>query len=215
MKILIFDTETTGLPISYTAPLINSDLWPYIIQLSYILYDTNRHTFEYADNIIKLDNNIIISEESINIHGITGEKCREKGRKIEDVLTEFSNILQTTDILIAHNINFDKNIIMVEYLRNNMSHNFSPQNHSIPQFCTMKESIELCNIVRRNKYGQKYKKYPKLIELHQHLFNETPANLHNAMTDVIICLRCYMKMQYNIDIYEYSTELNNLLKTYI
>ena len=30
-----------------------------------------------------------------------------------------------------------------------------------------------------------------LLELYQHLFNETPSNLHDAMVDVLVCVQCY------------------------
>ena len=54
-------------------------------------------------------------------------------------------------------------------------------------------------------HGKKYIKYPKLIELHKHYFNEEVNGLHNALTDVLVCFRCYYKMEHDIDIF-------NLLK---
>jgi hypothetical protein len=44
MKILAFDTETTDLP-PKNKTLKNEELhlWPYIVQFSYIVYDTETH----------------------------------------------------------------------------------------------------------------------------------------------------------------------------
>ena len=72
MKVLVFDTETTGLPKKRNTSIYETDNWPYIVQLSYILYDTcNNYIIDMSDNIIKLDENICIPEESTKIHKIT------------------------------------------------------------------------------------------------------------------------------------------------
>ena len=42
MKILVFDCETTGLPIDYKDSIYNSDNWPFIVQLSFILFDCEK-----------------------------------------------------------------------------------------------------------------------------------------------------------------------------
>jgi hypothetical protein len=66
----------------------------------------------------------------------------------------------------------------------------------------MVNSIELCSIVVEaiDRKGQpyKYKKFPRLSELHQKLFGNIPENLHDSMVDTMACLRCYMKMEHNI-----------------
>jgi len=41
---------------------------------------------------------------------------------------------------------------------------------------------------------------PKLSELVNHLFSETPDNLHDALTDVLYTLKCYLKMEFNKEI---------------
>ena len=67
-------------------------------------------------------------------------------------------------------------------------------------YCTMKESIELCNITLVNRFGKPYLKFPKLLELHTKLFETTPHNLHNSFNDILVTLRCFMKLKYNIDL---------------
>jgi len=69
----------------------------------------------------------------------------------------------------------------------------------IVSICTMKTSVDLCNIEKINSRGP-YKKFPTLCELHEKLFNESPKNLHNSMVDVLICLKCYLKKDLDIDL---------------
>ena len=82
-------------------------------------------------------------------------------------------------------------------------------------YCTMKESIALCAIETKDKFGRNYNKFPKLIELYQKLFQISPNNLHNSLNDVIVCLRCFMKLKYDKDIVEHSPEVKRLIKEYL
>lgn len=200
MKILVFDTETTGLP-ERGAPIIAVHRWPYIVQLSYLIFDTNDNKIiETVDNIIKLPDGVKITPESENIHHISNKMVKKKGVSIKDELIKFNERLVEVDMIIAHNIIFDKNIIKVESIRNNIISNFTCNRHKIQEYCTMMNSIELCKIVRHYKNGNEYYKYPKLMELHEYLFNTIPDGLHNSMVDILVCLRCYIKMKFDIDL---------------
>jgi len=208
MKLLIFDTETSGLPEEKGQSLYDTHKWPHIMQLSYIFYDTSTNEIiELYDSLVKLDNNTILSEDSVAIHNITREMCNNSGQPITQVLTSFVNALTYSDIIIGHNIRFDINIIRVECIRNNIKFNFNinKENKPIIHYCTMKNGKQITNIESTSFNGNKYIKYPKLIELHKHYFNEEVNGLHNALTDVLVCFRCYYKMEYDLDIF-------NLLK---
>jgi hypothetical protein len=69
-------------------------------------------------------------------------------------------------------------------------------------YCTLHESINLCNIKAIDKFGKEYIKFPKLLELHQKLFESTPNNLHNSFNDILVTLRCFMKLKHDIDLNE-------------
>ena len=161
MKILVFDTETTGLPErnGRNDPLINDvEKWPHIIQLSYLLYDTNlKKLLECQDHIIKLPKNITISKESTNIHGINRSLCNRKGICIDYAIEDFNKTLQQCDCIVAHNLSFDKSMIQVENIRLNNKDSFK----QISEYCTMKNNINFCAIERINKNGNKYFKYPR------------------------------------------------------
>ena len=208
MRLLIFDTETSGLPEEKYQSLYLTHKWPYIVQLSYILYDNSSHEIiEIYDSLILLKNNTI-SPESTAIHNITHEMCISRGKPITEVLTSFINALNTADVIIGHNIQFDINIVRVECIRNEMKININEnkENKPITHYCTMKKGKKITNIESTTITGVKYIKNPKLIELYKHYFNEEVKGLHNALTDVIVCFRCYYKMEHNLDIF-------NLLKT--
>ena len=201
MKILVFDTETTGLPEGRNPSIKETKKWPHMVQLSYILYDTDKNTIiECVDEIVKLSPDIKISEESITLHGISRDISNTKGRSIVYILNQFNKCLQTADEVVGHNISFDKRIIMVESIRNYMRQYFTRDGVRKQEFCTMKNSVDLCKIEAVSRDGEKYFKYPSLSELYKKLFNDTVKNIHNSMIDIILCLRCYCIMKYSNDI---------------
>jgi DNA polymerase III epsilon subunit-like protein len=213
MRLLVFDTETTGLPQSKFISPSTLHQWPYIVQFSYIIYDTSLNDIiQSRDYVIKLPESILISEESSKIHGITNEISQQDGVYINDVLSEFFYFLRGVDLLIGHNIEFDINMIKIELLRiidkNSLTQEqikfYKYELHFLINFknisCTLKDSIKFCNIQLIDKNGKSFLKYPKLIELHEKLFNKSPTNLHNSFNDILVTLRCFMKLKHNIDL---------------
>jgi DNA polymerase-3 subunit epsilon len=202
MKVLVFDTETTGLPTDYNAPAHESAKWPHIVQLSFLLYDTDQKTvLDYSDYIVRVDPAVEIPPASIAIHKITRERCEQEGLPMPVVLAEFITVLAEADLIIGHNITFDKKMLLAEMYRHQPTAAVLQIFQSVPEFCTMKRTVELCKIPVVNKTtGKTYNKWPTLSELHNTLFQNTPIGTHNAMADVLICLRCYVYLTYKYDI---------------
>jgi DNA polymerase III epsilon subunit-like protein len=234
MKLLVFDTETSGLPKSRFISPDTLDKWPHIVQFSYIIFDTETNELiEIKNNVVKIPESFIISPESINIHHITNEISSKIGLEIEDIIEEFFYyFMNSCDKLIGHNISFDINMLKVELLRIIYYNNSALTQKKIKLFksylhyltnytsicCTLKDSIDLCNIIVMDKYGKPYKKYPKLVELHEKLFNIVPNNLHNSLIDILVTLRCFMKMKFNKDLNhdcKKFIEISNENKIYI
>jgi DNA polymerase III epsilon subunit-like protein len=214
MIVLIYDTETTGLPLIKTINKDTLDKWPHIVQLSYILYDTNEHKILGTyDWIIKLPITVKMDTGNIKIHGITNEMSHSQGIDIKNVLMQFTNDCRGADLIVAHNASFDLQMIQVEIERlhytNNTDVKYSDFYSSINKkiYCTMQETVDLCNLIRINKMGNQYIKYPQLSELHEKLFSTVPSNLHNSFNDVIVCLRCFYKLQFDKDILELDSEI--------
>ena len=210
MKYLFYDTETTGLIPKGVKEL--TDIlakYPHIVQLSYILYCDETHTIiENHDHIIYLSDDIELSEKSVEIHGISREISQTKGIQLSEALNTFKNVYEQCDVLIAHNMEFDLQMIKVASLR---CENYSLLNmmDSKTKYCTMRNSINLCNIEAKNRLG-KYKKYPTQTELHVKLFDCVPKNLHNSFNDILVCIRCYFKMTQDIDLKEKNDTLKKL-----
>jgi len=215
MKVLVFDTETTGLQ-EKGASIYDKSKWPHIIQLSYILYDTSNNSALIKNNYIKIDKSVIISPESFNIHSISREILDCQGINIVDALKAFNECLKDCDIVVGHNISFDKRLIFVECFRHNIKQYFTQFNKHgqivKPEFCTMKNSTDFCKLERLTKTNQVYNKLPKLSELYSLLFPEEPlpSDLHNSLIDVAMTLRCYLKYIHSFDI----KETNNTLRQF-
>lgn len=210
-RILVFDTETTGLfPKGEDANHIQK--YPYVTQLSYIVYDTEAQKEVYRFNsYINIDQSIPLSDIVKELTGVTREKLNE-GVDMLTALKTFYKCYVTCGTIVAHNIDFDKKMMLVEMERHRetiqthhpeclaLFNNFFEKSHNIRTYCTMHHGKGLCNITLPSKFegGRPYKKAPKLIELYKHLFdNKEVDGLHNSMTDVIVCLQCYLKMTNN------------------
>ena len=209
MKLFVFDTETTGLPTKYSNLEDNLDGWPHIVQLSFMIYDTDENKLIYVyDRIIKIPSSVYISKESEGIHNITRELCDEKGVDIRDALYIFDNKLKECDIKIGHNISFDEKMIKVEKLRLNWrGENSLTTTEDKPSFCTMKKGTDICELTKKYANGRVYPKYPKLTELHFKLFGELPINCHNSLYDINITLRCYLFMEHK---YLYDIQVTDM-----
>jgi DNA polymerase III epsilon subunit-like protein len=206
MKVLVFDTETTGLPSERNPSIMESEKWPYVVQLSYILYDMDENkVILKADDVIRIGDDVNLTDESVAIHGITREKCNEEGITIGMALVKFNIALKYADLIVGHNISFDKRLIMVECNRNNIWQGFTTKGTKKPEYCTMKNTVEICKLEKRatsvDTGSKSPYKYPRLGELYCYLFQcEPPKGLHNSMVDVITCLRCYIKLESGLDI---------------
>ena len=82
---LFFDTETTGLPRNWKAPVTDLNNWPRMVQIAWILCDDKGNRVETADYIIKPEN-FVIPQDASKVHGITTEKAINEGESLENVL---------------------------------------------------------------------------------------------------------------------------------
>lgn len=175
MKMIFFDTETTGLKPGS------------ICQLSYILVDTGKKP---AETIAK---NFFFTVEYVepgaeSVHGFSVEKLYDlsNGQYFEDKLSEFVQDFLTADIFLGHNVNFD--LKFISYELEGCGEEFLPKH----TFCTMNYYKSICKLPgNRGDY-----KMPKLQEavaflgisekdvdaMSKKLFTET-GNFHDARFD--------------------------------
>lgn len=146
---LFFDTETTGLPRNWKAPVTNVSNWPRMVQVAWILSNKKGERIHSESMIIKPED-YQIPEKASKIHGITTEKAIEEGKDLEEVLIQFNDLIEQTKFIVAHNINFDEKILGAELIRKNIKSNFNNR----PKICTMKNTTDFCRIP--GPYGFKW-----------------------------------------------------------
>lgn len=185
--LLFFDTETTGLPRDWNAPVEKLDNWPRLVQLAWLLCDEDGREREKSVHIVKPEG-FTVPPESARVHGITQEKALAAGKDLRLVLEEFAEMIEEADFLVAHNMNFDEKIMGSEFLRSNMDSGL----FRTKRICTMLSTIEFCGIPSASGEGYKW---PKLSELHIKLFGKDFEDAHDAMVDTSACARCFFKLR--------------------
>ena len=184
---LIFDTETTGLPKKWSAPLTDFDNWPRAIQVAWQVHDIDGNCISNQSYIVHPDS-FSIPYDSEKIHGISTQLAKKIGVDISFVLNKFQEDLKKSQFICGHNLNFDEKILGAEYLR-------SDGNNPLQDFpkidtCT-EETAGICML--KGGRGRKFK-LPTLMELYTHLFNEKFESAHNASADVEATALCLFKL---------------------
>jgi DNA polymerase III epsilon subunit-like protein len=182
---LFFDTETTGLPKNWKAPVTDLNNWPRLVQLAYLYYDKDGSKISGGDSIIKPEG-FSIPDAASKIHGISNAKANREGKLLISVLQNFQTWLNQAEVLVAHNMSFDEKILGAEFLRAGMG-NPLPLKRKI---CTMESSTSFCAI--SGPYGYKW---PKLSELHYKLFRTGFEEAHNAAVDINATARCFWELK--------------------
>jgi len=251
-RVLCFDTETTGLMPRHKpgTPFPEDAAYPHITQFSWIVYNVaTGEVEEVVDQYIRIPDHIEISPESTKVSGITREITVEKGVELAPLLVQFYSAYMRCDTIVAHNMNFDKDVVRQEMRRNKdaiyaivkdrsrvntmlgIGTKRFNQVYEIELFCTMANTIELCNIAwvpkeppkpeqntcvetttqeepstppqptpadpsEKEKKPSNRKKWPTLTELYVKVFETSPpTDLHNSIIDVLVCLRCFLKVR--------------------
>lgn len=182
---LFFDTETTGLPRRWNAPVTDVENWPRLVQLAWITYDDQGKLLESQNMLVQPDG-FVIPPEASRVHGITTAIAKEKGLPIREVMEPFAEQIDAASALVGHNISFDECIVGAEFERLRMMTSLFLK----LKYCTMKSSTEYCKLP-----GKKGYKSPRLAELHQVLFGTDFDHAHDALADVEATARCFWELK--------------------
>ena len=184
-KYLFFDTETTGIPNDYKAPCTNTDNWPRLVQLGWLLTDAAGRILSEGNHIVRPDG-FEIPKAASDVHGITTEFALENGKPLLDVIFAFGADLNQADCVVGHNLDYDLHIVGAEYVRLGYDSRIM---FARPTLCTMQATIQFCNIPGR--FGPKW---PKLMELYTKLFGQEFDGAHDAMADILATKDCFFEL---------------------
>ncbi len=184
---LIFDTETTGIPKDFRAPVSDSDNWPRCVQIAWQLHDDLGRIVEHQDYLVRPDGfNIPFDAEKV--HGISTELAEKEGIPLTEVLSMFLETLKKAKFVVGHNVNFDRNILGAEMYRLGLGNPLDQK----PILDTCSETTALICKIPGGR-GGKFK-LPTLTELHEFLFAEPFLEAHNATADVEATTRCFLEL---------------------
>ncbi len=184
---LIFDTETTGLPKRWDAPITDTDNWPRCIQIAWQLHDAMGNLIEHQDYLVRPDG-FNIPYDAEQIHGISTALAETEGISLTAVLEKFILAMSKTKFIVGQNVGFDLNIMGAEFHRIGVENPL--QELPVLDTCT-EATAALCQIPGGR--GGKFK-LPTLTELHQFLFGEPFGEAHNATADVEATTRCFLEL---------------------
>jgi DNA polymerase-3 subunit alpha len=184
---LIFDTETTGLPKRWDAPLSDSENWPRCIQIAWQIHDASGELIAHQDYLIQ-PTGFTIPFDSEQVHGISTVLAEEQGVSLSEVLEDFQAAINGVAYVVGHNISFDRNIMGAEFLRQGLEDPL--EGKTVIDTCT-EETATLCKLAGGR--GGKFK-LPTLGELYVHLFQVQFEEAHNATADVEATARAFFEL---------------------
>lgn len=185
-RYLVFDTETTGLPKNWKAPVSDTDNWPRVIQVAWSILNEEGEELDHKDILIRPDG-FEIPPETVDIHGITQERAMKDGISLKEAMKIFGDAVNSIDVLVAHNISYDEMVLGCEYYR------LSEKDPMLSKdkICTKESSVDYCKIPGR---GGRYS-WASLGQLYEILFGGKFDNAHNASFDVRACAKCFFELK--------------------
>lgn len=198
--ILFFDTETTGIR--------KGGFVPRVVQIGALLTDNEGKTVGELNVLLQPEGFERIPIEASNVHGFSTERVMQCGIDRVAGLNAFFSMAERADILVAHNAEYDMDLMQIEI-------DYYKNIHNLPEasgwqemladpkvFCTMLNTRELMKLPLSDAQAvffadkgidQKYKN-PRLIEAYQHYFGKDFEGAHDAMADVRACRDVYFKL---------------------
>lgn len=195
MIILVFDVETSGLPPRaskykrYPDPMTETLAYnsARIVELAYTMYsyenNNTKHLIRSVSSLVNPNDEFTI--ENTSIHGIEHKVACAYGSPVKDILTTFIQDVARSDKLVAHNLEFDYNIVLAECYRAGIDPSALLET---TRRCTMKYAIKVMSLSR----------YPKLVDLYNDLCRKTLGcswkQTHRALDDTEKCADVYFAL---------------------
>lgn len=199
MSILIFDTETSGLPDkNYSFKNVR------MLELGYIILDDDYNIILERNFISNIE--MEVPEIITKLTGITSEILIEKGIDIKEILSIFVKDLKDIDILIAHNNRFDLAMIREEFKKIGAENIFEKKIYN-------KINLDSLQIFRK-MIGKKEIKNYKLQTIYKYYHKDDFVQTHRALDDCKILQSSLVNIKDNFNVYDFYLNKSFNFKKY-
>lgn len=207
MKILPYDTETTGLP-DWNQPS-ESPQQPHLVEIAALLFDGVAEINRF--HAIVRPDGWTIPDEVVQIHGITTERALDEGMPEAEAVAGFLALHARSDMRVAHNESFDARILRIafkrygngatgwEQLTQDERDAIADAFKARPAYCTSNAAKPLMKLpptpkmLASPRFRNSFKQ-PNLQEAHQHFLGAPFEGAHGALADAEACARVYFAM---------------------
>ena len=162
--IMVFDTETTGLPLHPSAPL---EKQPRIIEFGAALLSSKDGSIVEEANILINPGNLPLDPVITKITGLTDDDLKD-APLIREVWPQIVALFAKSRGVIAHNLPFDRSLVKFEMARLDSGEFPWP-------------ARELCTV---GAFQEVWGRRPKLVELYEWSIGKPLAQTHRALDDV-------------------------------
>lgn len=192
--ILVYDTETTGLPL-FRQPSEHPGQ-PHLVDVCGLLFDDAGVLVDSFEALVR-PSNWEISAEVSKIHGITHQQALDEGILEADALEGLLALQERATLRVAHNEQFDQRIIRIALHRYRDAAACDAW-AAVSTFCTCETAKPIVRLPPTEKmvragFGRQFKS-PNLGEAIRHFFGEERASAHRARIDAEDCARIYFAM---------------------
>lgn len=196
MRVMVYDTETTGLPL-WSSPSEDPGQ-PRLVQLTAVLFDGSlENELEYFSAIVRPDG-WTIPDEVAKLHRITTEIALVQGIPLGNVISQFVTMAFKADLVCAYGIDFDMRIIRIAMLRSgNSKQTCDDFTNRLKTHCVMRQATPLARVPPTDKMmraGRKTWKTPNLQEAVKAILGEDLEEAHDSRADVLATARLYWRM---------------------
>lgn len=204
MVVLVFDTETNGLPLEREKgklpPPSDHPDQPHLTELALGLFEPDGTEIGIWSRLVQLPSGVTIPPDIQEKTGITVERTMAEGVPLLEAVDKFIQAIEgRCTIVVAHNPFFDVKIMRIAMLRAGKDREFCDQIKKLkPTFDTCRAATPIVNLpptVKMLAAGFKRPKPPKLEECHQHFFGSPLEGAHQAARDVRFTAWLYFELE--------------------
>lgn len=180
--LLFIDSEASGLPVNWELPYSVTGNWPYIVQISWLIFNRQGIKIKEEDHYIK-DSEMTISPEATRVHRLRRDFLAINGKPRREILSLLAaDIARYEPLLVGHFLNLDLHLVGAECYRAGVEN----PTMGLPAYCTM--------LGTTNLQPNPALRYLKLSALYMTLFHRPQENPHDALSDAAATAECYFEL---------------------